>query len=188
MNDEGPTAMLIELLETHHISDELECRHKERTLQFLRDGFACTSRATMSGHIVASAWVLSPDHQSSLLTMHKKLGRWLQLGGHIEDGETVRDAALREVREESGIPDLAFLTEGLLDIDVHSIPANRREPEHLHFDFRFLLHARTPRFRVSDESNKLAWVSFADIESMTTDESIIRMARKARAFLLDRGV
>ncbi len=145
----------------------------------------CLLRSCVPGHITASAWILSPDRRSALLTHHKKLGRWLQLGGHV-DGEAVIEAsALREAREESGMAHFEFEPWAgdvlvPLDLDVHSIPARRTEPEHDHWDVRFLLRAMPGQELVlSEEGTDLRWFSLAEIPTVTDEESVLRLLRKA---------
>jgi 8-oxo-dGTP pyrophosphatase MutT (NUDIX family) len=101
-----------------------------------------TSRKEFRGHVTAGALLLRPDGRV-LLVEHKALGKWLFPGGHLEDtDETLMDAALRELAEETGIdPELVTPDSAIpLHIDVHPIPANpsKDEPDHQHFDFRFL--------------------------------------------------
>jgi len=89
----------------------------------------CFERACLPGHVTGSAWVLSPDRDRFLLTHHRKLQRWLQLGGHADGEGDVAAVALREAREESGIGRFAFLGAEAaggpqpIDLDVHAIPA-----------------------------------------------------------------
>ena len=87
----------------------------------------CFERSLRIGHITASAWVVSPDGQNSLLTHHRKLGKWFQLGGHVDGNPKVLEAAEREVREESGL-EVVALTTAIFDLDVHSIPERGDEP------------------------------------------------------------
>lgn len=169
-------SQLIQLLERHRPYDDIERDHLARTLEFVRRTPRCADRATPEGHVTASAWVLSPDAGAALLVHHRKLERWFQPGGHVEDDATIQEAALREAREESGIADLALLDEGIFDVDVHRIPARKGEPDHWHFDLRFLLQARTRAFAVGEESLDLAWRALAELDD--ADESIRRMARK----------
>ncbi len=147
----------------------------------------CLLRSCAPGHITASAWILSPDGGSALLTHHRKLGRWLQLGGHVDGEPRIEEAALREAREESGL--VAFHWERWhgsdlvpLDLDVHTIPARGREPEHEHWDVRFLLRALPDQALVqSQESTDLRWFPLAELPRVTTEESVLRLARKTRA-------
>ena len=102
------------------------------------------SRATLEGHLTASAWVLDRTHTHAAMIHHRKLGRWLQPGGHIEDADmSWQSAAQREVTEELGLT--AFIAmpdaEQLFDVDVHAIPARPDVPAHFHYDLRFLFVA-----------------------------------------------
>lgn len=145
----------------------------------------CLLRSCVPGHITASAWILSPDGEAALLTHHKKLGKWLQLGGHVDGEARVDEACLREAQEESGMQRFTFVSwagEVLvpLDLDVHAIPARKQDPEHLHWDVRFLLQAAPGQdLVISDESNQLEWVPTANLEEFTTEESVLRLHRKA---------
>ena len=165
----------------------------ERIRALVRGRADCFERSCLPGHVTASAWVVSADHRRVLLTHHAKLDRWLQLGGHADGDGDVRAVALREAREESGM--LAFAEPSgpdesdapaapPLDIDVHIIPARPGEPAHEHHDIRFLLVASAGQQPCrSVESKALAWFSWERIESELFEESLLRMAHKARAQL-----
>ena len=141
------------------------------------------------GHFTASCWLLSPDRNRVLLTHHKKLGRWLQLGGHADGDADLIAVALREAQEESGLDTLGIdsIEPEIFDLDAHWIPARANEAEHIHWDVRFVIHAASERFNVSAESNALAWV---EVESLAHDESVDnslrRMAKKWLARDLER--
>ncbi len=137
-------------------------------------------RKTFSpGHFTTSSIILSPDGSEVLLTHHKFLNRWLQLGGHFENDDNILDSAIRETIEESGIDDIFALSNQILDIDIHEIPYNvsKNEPNHLHYDIRYLLQAKNKNFLVSDESNDLRWFSFEDVKSLENDD-MIKMINK----------
>ncbi|MFZ6875928.1 NUDIX hydrolase [Undibacterium sp. Di27W] len=171
---------LIALLNAHIPVDATEAAHLRLALDFVSSTANCCSRATLAGHITASAWILSPDRQSALLTHHKKLNRWLQLGGHTDDADaSIQAAAAREAREESGITDLHLLSDALFDVDVHPIPARGNEPAHYHYDLRFLFQAQHEDFSVSEESHALAWVRLATLAADSSNTSVARMARKS---------
>jgi 8-oxo-dGTP pyrophosphatase MutT (NUDIX family) len=144
----------------------------------------CLHRHCQPGHITASAWIVSADGQRCLLTHHRKLGRWLQLGGHVDGEERIELAALREAREESGIVqfELVRWREALvpLDLDVHPIPARGNEPGHWHWDVRFLLRAAADEPLVqSSESNDLRWFGMGELAAVTDEDSVRRLAEKA---------
>ncbi|MEM1436935.1 MAG: NUDIX hydrolase [Pseudomonadota bacterium] len=142
----------------------------------------CFERTCYPGHITGSAWIVNRSATHALLTHHKKLGRWLQLGGHSDgDGDTAA-VARREGEEESGLA-LELLMPQVFDIDVHMIPARGVEPAHEHHDLRFLFRADTDRgFTVSEESHALAWVPLDELHRYTDERSVLRLAHKFRRF------
>jgi 8-oxo-dGTP pyrophosphatase MutT (NUDIX family) len=119
-------------------------------------------RTNLTRHFTASVWLISPDGNEALLTHHRKLNRWLQLGGHCDGNSDVLASALREAREESGIEDIQPIGNEIFDLDKHFIPSRTTEPEHFHYDIRFLVRAATKEFLVSDESNHLKWFHHSD--------------------------
>jgi 8-oxo-dGTP pyrophosphatase MutT (NUDIX family) len=132
------------------------------------------------GHITASAWLVDRAGARVLLTHHRKLGRWLQLGGHADGDENPLRVAMREAREESGLA-VGPVSSQLFDIDVHVIPARGADPAHLHYDLRFALRVvESEAFAVSEESHALRWVPIDGIETLTDEPSILRMAAKWR--------
>ncbi len=150
-----------------------------RILSFIRSTPECFCRSHPDGHITGSAWLLSPGGDQVLLTLHRKLGRWLQPGGHADgDPDTLR-VAIREAEEESGIAGITAQDSEIFDIDIHEIPARPQagEPAHLHYDIRYLLHAPHCDFRLSDESVALNWYTPGELQAMLSEESILRMCR-----------
>ena len=114
-----------------------------------------------------------------LLTHHRKLDRWLQLGGHADGDVDLGRVALREAEEESGLADLAVEPE-IFDLDRHWIPARAEVPGHWHYDVRFVVRATgSEDFVVSAESHALAWREIAEIAAdANADESLRRMAMR----------
>jgi 8-oxo-dGTP pyrophosphatase MutT (NUDIX family) len=132
------------------------------------------------GHVTGSAWLVSADGERVLLTHHRKLDRWLQLGGHADGDTDTARVALREAEEESGLHGLRVEAD-VFDLDAHVIPARGTEPEHVHFDVRHVVHAASGQedFVVSEESHALAWRRIdALADAADADESMRRMARK----------
>ena len=138
--------------------DEAQRALKHALLAFLdaRPTDAC-DRSCVPGHLTASALVLDAAGEHVLLTLHPRVGRWIQLGGHCEPGDaTLRAAALREATEESGIAGLEIAAEPL-HIDVHPVTCSLGVPTR-HLDVRYLLRAPAGAVPVcSAESDDLRW-------------------------------
>lgn len=149
---------------------------------FVRSQPECFERTLSIGHVTGSAWIVTPDGSEVLLTHHRKLDRWLQLGGHADGDPDVIAVALKEAREESGLEEFELLGDGIFDLDIHPIPARKNEPEHLHYDVRYVFRATGPTvFTVSEESHDLRWVPVEEVQTLTTEESMLRMVRKWQA-------
>ena len=149
----------------------------ERFRTFIRGNERCFERDCWAGHITGSAWLVNEAGSHVLLTHHRKLGRWLQLGGHSDGEPDTLVAARREAEEESGLP-VVVHDQRIFDLDVHEIPARKGDPAHYHFDVRFVFVARGQQFLVSSESLDLAWVPVADLRTYSDEESVLRMGRK----------
>jgi 8-oxo-dGTP pyrophosphatase MutT (NUDIX family) len=168
---------LRELLEVYEPSvDEVESVKAILEL-IVKDDEVMSDDFYTPGHVTGSAFVVDPTHTRLLMIHHAKLGRWLQPGGHIDPGEDVLTAAVREVQEETGVVGLPLL-DGIFDVDVHSIPAYRERPAHTHFDVRFLLEAQNEDLTDSDEVLGVRWVPFDEVPSLMTDESVLRATAK----------
>lgn len=173
---------LRELLHAHVPRDAEEAGHRDRMLRLAATA-ECFDRANFApGHFTASAFVVSPTLDQTLLVFHSKLKRWLQPGGHVEpDDASILDAARREIAEEVGLPELPLLREGILDLDVHGIPALKQDPAHEHFDVRFVFLARDLQFVAGDDAAAARWFELHAIDETTSDRSVMRAIEKLRA-------
>lgn len=158
--------------------------HQEELRQLYLDHLAAHPdgmwKACEAGHVTASALVVEPEHGRVLLTLHKKLGMWLQMGGHCEPGDaTLADAAMREATEESGIRGLTLLPGGPVRLDRHAIPA----PCHWHLDVQYAAMAPAGAVEeISEESLDLRWFAYDEVADVA-DESVVRLLEHTRAAL-----
>lgn len=147
----------------------------EELLQDRQDPFL---RERLAGHFTSGAWLVSADGTRILMTHHRKLGRWLQLGGHADGDRDMARVALKEAQEESGLPGLSVEDDAIFDLDRHWIPERKDVPGHWHYDVRYVVQAgEDENYVVSEESLELAWRPISDV-AQDADESMSRMARK----------
>jgi 8-oxo-dGTP pyrophosphatase MutT (NUDIX family) len=179
---------LIEDLRRHAPADAREAFDLGRILDFISRHADPFDRKIAEGHLTGSAFVVSPAGDRVLLLRHRKLGRWLQPGGHADPGEAKGEAvALREATEETGIERLALHGSAPrpLDVDVHEIPARGEDPAHLHLDLRYLVvtpEGATLR-RAPEESDDLRWFTWDELPGLDLDAGVVRALGKARRLL-----
>jgi 8-oxo-dGTP pyrophosphatase MutT (NUDIX family) len=168
-----------------HLSplDDAERAHLTRMWNLATTPAALDRDHFVPGHFTASSFVLSPDEQSLLLIFHGKLHRWLQPGGHVEPGDLdIVATARREVSEEVGLDDLALLGGGApFDLDIHAIPARKADPQHEHFDVRFLFRASSWQVRAASDAVDVRWVPLGEVGQLESDTSVLRAVAKLRS-------
>jgi 8-oxo-dGTP pyrophosphatase MutT (NUDIX family) len=176
-------AALLHDLDAYTAADSREQASLSRIRDFVSRSPDAFSRANPEGHITASAVVTRPEDPAFLLVWHRKLDRWLQPGGHMEDGDgSVFAAAVREAREETGLEHFAFpLGERILDVDVHPIPPHGPDPPHFHFDIRYVL-AATPA-ETDAQYGEIRWFTLREAMAAGIDDSLARALRKAASSL-----
>jgi len=171
--------LLLHQFADHQPYDAHEAQMLARLRRFVSQYEDCFERSFTPGHVTGSAWVVDLKREHVLLTYHVKLDKWLQLGGHADSEANVLEVALREAREESGLEGIRPVSDEIFDVDVHEIPARGSDPEHYHYDVRFLLEAdRRQPLRMTGESKALQWVKIADVGKLTSEESVLRMVAK----------
>ncbi|MET0820041.1 MAG: NUDIX domain-containing protein [Aeromicrobium sp.] len=151
--------------------DAEQHRLRRLYLEHLAEHPDATSRECHPDHLTASALIVSADGERVLLTLHRRIGRWLQTGGHCEPDDTsLAGAAQREGHEESGIPDLVVDPVPVL-LSLHEVPScGPIRPSH-HLDVQYVAIAPADaREVISDESDDLAWFALDDLPDV--DQSV----------------
>ena len=148
----------------------------------------CLYRSNDDSHFTASSLVLNSTLDKTVLTLHKKLNKWLQLGGHSDGIPFLDEVALTEAREESGLKDLNIIKFKIknetihsilpFDLDIHKIPESKNTPEHYHFDVRYLIISNSKKLLISEESSDLKWIKIKDIEKYSKEKSLLKMFNK----------
>ena len=174
--------ILLDQLDAFRASDDHEAGMAARLRAFVASHEDCFQRTLLIGHVTGSALIVDLERTHTLLHHHGKLDKWLQLGGHADGEADVLAVATREAQEESGLSQVRPVSPAIFDVDIHPIPARGAEPAHFHYDVRYLLEAdRAQPLAITPESKDLRWVPLTEVETLTTEESMVRMIRKARA-------
>jgi ADP-ribose pyrophosphatase YjhB (NUDIX family) len=172
-------SLLTELI-NYQPDDADELAFKSRFIALVEHFENAASRDLLHGHLTGSAWIVNRDMSHALMTHHAKLDKWLQLGGHADGDFNIKNVALREAREESGLNSVRILQPSIFDIDIHEIPARGNEPAHDHFDIRYLIWADKSETVVKNhESKEISWIPLNQLDQLTANNrSIIRMSEK----------
>ncbi|MDO4314771.1 MAG: NUDIX hydrolase [Oscillospiraceae bacterium] len=155
--------------------NEQEERDRAELLRRLQSGEELYSRENPSAHLTVSAWVVSPDRKQVLLARHNLYGSWAWLGGHADGERDLLAAAVREVREESGLTAVRPVTEDIYSLEILPVSGHEKRgryvPSHLHLNLTFLLEA-DPALPVRckpDENSRLGWFGLEDAVAVSTE-------------------
>jgi len=173
-------ALVLALVRAYSPSPEEE-KSRELILALLELTEAPFSRDQFHpGHITCTAAVLHPDSDHVLLMHHHRHRRWLLPGGHVEEDDvTPSDTAKREAIEETAVRIGDSSAGTLVGMDVHAIPARKREPLHLHHDLIFAFHANSAEFALTDEAPEVAWCGLDEFARYQLPSSITRAVERA---------
>lgn len=171
-------------LTQNYLSKYPDDSHALHVLEFLDNYDNFWQRDNSYGHITSSAWVVNESMDKVLLTHHKKLDIWIQLGGHMEaEDKSIYEACERELREESGLKEFKLLSKEIFDIDVHKFPQSANGfPEHFHLDIRLLFQGNSEEKISFDdlECNDVKWIPIDDVEMYQNAWSVMRMVKKVK--------
>ena len=157
---------LMSLLYQYKPHDEIEAAYSNQLQQFISDSNNPYDRSNLIAHVVADAWVVSPDRTQVLLLVHGESKAWNTPGGHPDGNPDIWASAMRELEEETGLTSefaTPLLNGQIFDINVGMVPnrmkSNGFEPIHLHFDICFAFEADPDLapLKISDESLDIGW-------------------------------
>jgi 8-oxo-dGTP pyrophosphatase MutT (NUDIX family) len=170
----------IDVLSDWQAPDRWQDSLRHAVLAFLDSREDACRRECAAGHITASTLVLDHTGSQVLLTLHPRLGRWVQLGGHCEDSDDdILAAALREATEESGVDGLRIWP-NLAAVHVHALTCSLGVPTR-HLDLQFVAQAPIgAQIQLSDESVDLRWWPI-DALPADSDDALAYLVQRAHA-------
>lgn len=145
-----------------------ESADREEMLRRLRNGEALYTRDNPATRLTASAWIVSPDRSRALMAYHNLYGAWAWLGGHADGQRDLLDAAMREVREESGLAGLGPVSEEICSLEILAVNGHEKRgqyvPGHLRLNVTFLLEAdpAEPLRCRPEENSQIRWFPLAE--------------------------
>lgn len=181
---------LLSLLQGYRTPFNTEAGYINRIRRFVERHENCFDSHLWPGHVTGSVWVVNPARDRVLLLHHRKHNQWFQPGGHADGDADILRVALRETHEETGLPynEIRLVDGGIFDVDIHTIPATHRDPEHTHYDIRFLVEI-DDRLAVpgNDESHQVLWVALESVSRFNNNLSTWRMLEKTRRLRASRA-
>ncbi|MDD3346633.1 NUDIX hydrolase [Oscillibacter sp.] len=162
-------------LEAYLPWNEQEQRDCREILRRLKSGEALFTRENPAAHLTASAWVVSPDRKQVLLAYHNLYHSWAWLGGHADGDRDLLFAAMREVREESGLTEVRPVSDNIYSLEILSVDGHEKQgvyvSSHLHLNVTYLLEA-SPKAVIhckSDENSRIGWFSPEDAVAASSE-------------------
>ncbi len=175
---------LLNLLTKHRTRFMDEAAFITRAIRFVQQYDDCFHCDLWPAHVTGSAWVVNPKRDQVLMLHHGKHNQWFQPGGHADGEADILRVALREVSEETSLEpqSIHLIDDNIFDVDIHTIPASHRGPQHEHIDIRFLVEIDDSiPILGNDESNDILWVPLNQVPRYNNSRSTYRMLDKTRA-------
>ena len=186
---------LLNQIETYQPWNEQEAADREGLLARMRRGEDLYTRSNPEAHFTASAWVVSPDRKQVLMAYHNLYDSWAWLGGHADGQQDLLAAALREVREESGLTEVRPVTPEIFSLEILTVDGHEKHgryvSSHLHLNVTYLLEA-DPTLPVRckpDENSRVGWFGLEEAVAASTEPWFQqRIYKKLNAKLLTLGL
>lgn len=155
-------ALLRELYNYKSFNAEEEVNRAKHVLLFQKNA-SPFSRDSHPHHFTVSALVVDETYSYVLLIKHKKLGIWLQPGGHCEGEPSMREGALREVMEETGLKNIS-ISKDIFDVAVYPYDKDNSN-SHTDYDVMYLAVADKNQSLMLQEEEiaDIRWVPLEDL-------------------------
>ena len=161
-----------------------EACDKARMLRFMRENEDYLERKNQTAHFTASVWTLNQAHTKTLMVYHNIYDSWSWVGGHADGVEDLKEVALRELREETGVSKAKLLSEDIFSLETLAVNGHWKKgiyvPSHLHFNLTYLAVAdEEEALCVNREENQaVQWFAIEDIPKISKEPWMIEFIYK----------
>ena len=173
--------------------NEQEREDKEEILRQMEQTDHILTRDNRNAHITVSAWIMDRDRKKVLMAYHNIYQSWAWLGGHADGNADLKAVALKEIREESGLESVRFVTEDIFSLEILTVDGHEKRgsyvPSHLHLNVSYLLEADEEEvLRIKpDENSGVRWFSLEEALAACSEPWMIeRVYKKLNAKVRER--
>ena len=173
--------------------NEQEREDKKEILRQMEQADHILTRDNRNAHITVSAWIMDKDRKKVLMAYHNLYQSWAWLGGHADGDADLKAVALKEIREESGLESVRFVTEDIFSLEILTVDGHEKRgsyvPSHLHLNVSYLLEADEEEvLRIKpDENSGVRWFSLQEALAACSEPWMIeRVYKKLNAKVRER--
>lgn len=175
---------LIEQIKNYAATNEQEERDKEQMLAYMESNENCLTRENAVAHFSTSIWTVNKDHTKTLMVYHNIYNSWSWIGGHADGMENLREVALRELQEETGVKNARLVSDEIFSIETLTVDGHIKKgvyvPSHLHFNVTYLAEADETEVLVvkEDENQAVKWFTFEQALEASTEPWMVEHVYK----------
>lgn len=175
---------LIEQIKNYAATNEQEERDKEQMLAYMESNENCLTRENAVAHFSTSIWTVNNDHTKTLMVYHNIYNSWSWIGGHADGMENLREVALRELQEETGVKNARLVSDEIFSIETLTVDGHIKKgvyvPSHLHFNVTYLAEADETEVLVvkEDENQAVKWFTFEQALEASTEPWMVEHVYK----------
>lgn len=175
---------LIEQIKNYAATNEQEERDKEQMLAYMESNENCLTRENAVAHFLTSIWTVNKDHTKTLMVYHNIYNSWSWIGGHADGMENLREVALRELQEETGVKNARLVSDEIFSIETLTVDGHIKKgvyvPSHLHFNVTYLAEADETEVLVvkEDENQAVKWFTFEQALEASTEPWMVEHVYK----------
>lgn len=166
--------LLLEI-ELFHPCNNQEKKDRQFMISYIRQFEDYLERENQIGHFTASAWIINKERTKTLMIYHKIYDSWSWVGGHADGKENLREVAIREVREETGVKNIKLLSEDIFSLEILTVDGHEKNGKyvssHLHFNVTYLMECDEKEMLIKneEETRGVRWCRLEEIHKLVSE-------------------